>query len=70
MSNPNYSLTDDPERYVQHNRDRLLEVLKHGDNEFTRAFVWAILDEYSDDVTLEELQLELDRLQRSDLDGN
>ncbi|ADD03646.1 uncharacterized protein Nmag_0047 [Natrialba magadii ATCC 43099] len=70
MSNPNYSLTDDPERYVQNNRDRLLNVLKNGDDEFTRAVVWAILDEYGDDVTLEELQLELDRLQRRDLDGN
>lgn len=50
----------DPDKFVEENRDLLVHVLKHGDNEFVRAFALAALVEYGNEAELEDIQRELE----------
>lgn len=50
----------DPEEYVQENRRRIIQVIRHSDDPFTRACAWTLLDRYTPNRELEELHEELD----------
>jgi len=55
-------LTDAPETYVQEHRETLIEIIKHGDDEFVRALCLAALVKYGTDPDIEHLQEEIARL--------
>lgn len=50
----------DPETYVQENRDRLVQIIRHSDDPFARACAWTMLDRYTPDQEIDELHDELD----------
>jgi hypothetical protein len=50
----------DPETYVQENRDRLVQIIRHSDDPFARACAWTMLDRYTPDREIDELHDELD----------
>lgn len=58
----------DPDRYVRENRDTLVEVIKHGNDDFVRALALAAIVEYGGDPEREQLRRELDRL--DELEGS
>jgi hypothetical protein len=58
--------TSDPERYVRENRETLVRVIRHGSDEFARACAWTLLDEYADDVALEQIEAEFQRIKREE----
>lgn len=45
----------DPETYVQENRDRLVQIIRHSDDPFARACAWTMLDRYTPDREIDEL---------------
>lgn len=51
----------DPERYVRENRDELVEIIKHGTDEFVRALAIAALVEYGEQPDIDRVRHELDR---------
>jgi len=53
---------DDVEAYVQENREMLVRVLRHSNDEFARACAWTLLDEGSSEPELEQLQDELEAI--------
>lgn len=53
--------TTDPEEYVRENRETLVEVIKHGNDDFVRALVLAALVEYGGDPEFEQVRREIDR---------
>lgn len=59
MNNPEAT---DPETYVKENREQLVEILKHGNDEFVRALILAALIEFGDDPDIEAVRQELDRI--------
>jgi DNA-binding FadR family transcriptional regulator len=50
------------QQYVRENRDTLVEVLQHGDDEFARACAWTLLDAAGETPDLDELATERERL--------
>jgi hypothetical protein len=58
----NTDLTDTPEKYVENHKETLIEIIKHGDDDFVRALSLAALVEYGEDPDVEELQAEIERL--------
>jgi hypothetical protein len=52
----------DPNEYVRQNRETLVEVVKHGNDEFVRALCLAARVEYGDDPDREQLRRELDHV--------
>lgn len=50
----------DPETYVQENRERLLLVISRSDDPFARASAWTLLDRYTPDKDVDQLQEELE----------
>jgi len=50
----------DPETYVEENRERLVQIIRHSEDAFARACAWTLLDRYTPDRELEELHDELD----------
>jgi len=55
-------LTDAPETYVQEHQETLIEIIKHGDDDFVRALCLAALVKYGADPDVEQLQEEIARL--------
>lgn len=55
-------LQQDPETYVRENKETLVHIIKHGDDQFVRSLALAILVEYGDDPDLHELRSEIDRI--------
>jgi len=55
-------LTDAPETYVQEHRETLIEIIKHGDDNFVRALCLTALVMYGADPDVEQLQEEIARL--------
>lgn len=51
----------DPDQYVRENRDALVKIIKHGTDNFVRAFALAALVEYGDEPDIEHVRRELDR---------
>jgi len=54
--------TDAPETYVQEHRGTLIEIFKHGDDDFVRALCLTALVMYGADPDVEQLQEEIARL--------
>ena len=52
----------DPEMYVRKHRETLVEIIKHGNDEFVRALALAALVEFGDDPDIEAVQRDLARL--------
>lgn len=51
----------DPDEYVQEHRETLVDIIKHGNDDFVRAFAIAVLVEYGGEPDLEQVRRELDR---------
>lgn len=49
----------DPEEYVRENREKVVVIIKNSDDAFTRACAWTLLDRYTPDREVEELEEEL-----------
>jgi hypothetical protein len=62
------SATSDPDRYVRENRETLVRIIKHGNDDFVRALALAAIVEYGDKPEIETLRRELDRL--DELEGS
>lgn len=58
----------DPEEYVRENRETLVDIIKHGTDQFVRALALAALVEYGDDPDLEQVRHEL--RQAADQEGS
>jgi len=52
------------DEFVAENREMLIRVLRHSNNEYARACAWALLDKGGDAPDLEQLQRELGTLQK------
>jgi len=57
----------DPDQYVRENRETLVEVIKHANDDFVRALYLAALIEFGDEPDREQLRRELARME--DLEG-
>lgn len=51
----------DPDEYVRENRETLVKIIKHGNDEFVRALALAALVEFGGDPDIEQVRRELDR---------
>lgn len=51
----------DPDEYVRANRETLVKIIKHGNDEFVRALALAALVEYGGEPDIERVRRELDR---------
>jgi len=49
----------DPEEYVAENREKILTIIRRSDDPFARACAWVLLDRYTPDKDLAELEKEL-----------
>jgi hypothetical protein len=58
---------DDPETYVQENRETLIHVIKHGDDEFVRGLALAALVKWGEDPDPDRLHEEIDLAEREGL---
>ena len=56
--------TADPDQYVRENRETLVEIIKHGNDDFVRALALAAIVEYGGEPEIETLRRELDRIER------
>lgn len=55
------SSADGPEAYVREHRDTLVEILKHGNDDFVRALALAALVEFGEDPDIEAVKRDLER---------
>lgn len=51
-----------PKEYVQQNKQTLVRLLKHSNDDFVRALALAAIVEFGEDATLESIEADLDRL--------
>jgi hypothetical protein len=51
----------DPDEFVRNNRETLVRIIKHGNDDFVRALALAALVEYGYDPDLEKVQRELEK---------
>lgn len=56
------SATPNPDTYVRENRETLIRIVMHGDDEFVRALALAALVEYGDDPELHTVKRELEKM--------
>lgn len=56
--------TPNPNVYVRENKDDLVRIVKHGDDEFVRAMALAALVEFGDDPDLVTVRNEIERAAR------
>lgn len=60
-------MTDtDPEAYVREHREEIIQVIRRSDDSFTRACAWALLDRYSTNPDIDQLQREFDAVIKGD----
>lgn len=59
---------DSPDEYVRENQDTLVRIIKHGTDDFVRAFALAALVEYGEEPDIEQVRRELDRATKRDGD--
>lgn len=52
----------DPETYVRENREILVDIIKHGNDDFVRALALAALVEFGGDPDVEAVRRDLARL--------
>jgi len=50
----------DPDEYVRNNREELVAIIKHGNDDFVRALALAALVEYGGDPDIEKVRRELE----------
>jgi hypothetical protein len=62
------SADTDPDRYVRENRETLVRIIKHGNDDFVRALALAAIVEYGGEPEVETLRRELNRL--DELEGS
>jgi protein involved in ribonucleotide reduction len=55
------SKDSDPEQYVRENRDTLVKIIKHGNDDFVRSFAIAALVEYGGEPDIEKVRREFER---------
>ena len=53
--------SNSPDEYVQENQDTLVKIIKHGTDDFVRAFARAAHVEYGEEPDIEHVRRELDR---------
>jgi len=51
---------EDPERFVRENKEQLREIIRHGDDQWIRAACIALLVEYGEDPSLDQLRREIE----------
>ncbi|WP_136688745.1 hypothetical protein [Halorhabdus amylolytica] len=51
----------DGDQFVQENKDTLVRILKHGDDEFVRALALSALVRYGSEPTLHDVESEIER---------
>jgi hypothetical protein len=56
----------DPDEYVRDNRETLIRIVKHSNDEFVRALCLAAIVEYGDEPSVDDIQNDLDRLEEFD----
>jgi len=56
----------DPDEYVRNNRDTLVRIVKHGNDDFVRSLALAALVEYGEDPDIEKVRRELEKAARKD----
>ncbi|MDQ2073537.1 hypothetical protein RBH20_13440 [Haloarcula sp. H-GB4] len=49
------------DQFVQENKDTLVRIIKHGDDEFVRAMALQALIRYGNEPTLHDVQSEIER---------
>lgn len=54
----------DPERYVQENKDTLVRIIKHGDDEFVRALALAAILRFGDEPAIHDIEHEIEQAKR------
>jgi len=54
--------SDDPAQYVRENRETLVDIIKHGNDDFVRALAMSAIVEYGGEPELEKVRHELDRV--------
>lgn len=57
-------ITENPERYVRENRDRLRRVLRHSNDQMARAWAWALLDKYGEEPEIHDLKREFEAAEK------
>ena len=55
------SSVSDPNRYVRENRETLVRIIKHGDDEFVRALALSALVRYGDEPQLNDVEYEIEQ---------
>lgn len=51
-----------PKQYVQQNKETLIRILKHSNDDFVRALALAAIVEFGEDATMESVETDLNRL--------
>ena len=51
----------DPDEYVRNNREALVDIIKHGNDDFVRSLSLAALVEYGGDPDIEMVRRELEK---------
>lgn len=49
-----------PEQLVEENREQILTLIRRSDDPFTRAAAWTLLDRYTPDNELDDIETELE----------
>jgi hypothetical protein len=52
---------DSPDEYVRENQETLVKIIKHGTDDFVRAFALAALVEYGEEPDIDHVRNELER---------
>lgn len=52
----------DPDEYVRENRETLVRIIKHGNDDFVRSLAMAALVEYGGEPALDKVRDDLDRV--------
>ena len=60
MIDTTINITESPDRWVRENRDTLRRIIKHADDQFTRALAINVLVTYGDEPAVEQVKQELE----------
>jgi hypothetical protein len=52
----------DPKEFVRQNRRKIIAIIRSSDDQFMRAYAWALLDKYTSNTDGSELHQELDEI--------
>ena len=54
---------DEPSNYVEQNRDQLIDIIRHSDDEFVRALCISAIYEYGSNPSISEIIDDLERIE-------